>query len=107
MFLNSLFSQGYSGSFLSGFIKMKPNFERSAVSKVKNKMAKLDKFADSQVEKLIRNAGAFRVSGAAITRFNDILTQKCLTTARYAVEIARHGGRKTVKASDVKLASER
>jgi histone H3/H4 len=73
------------------------------VSKVKNMV----KFADSQIEKLIRDAGAARVSADAVTRFNDLVTEKCITIARYAVEIARHNGRKTVKASDVKLAADR
>ncbi len=70
-------------------------------------MVKMVKFANSQIEKLIRDAGAFRVSADAVTRFNEIMTEKGLTIARYAVEIARHSGRKTVKADDIKLASER
>jgi histone H3/H4 len=67
----------------------------------------MSKFADSQIEKLIRDAGAERVSADAVARFNDILTEKCLTLAKYAVEIARHSGRKTVKSEDIKLAAER
>ena len=65
------------------------------------------KFADSQIEKLLRDAGADRVSADAIARFNDLLTERCITLAKYAVEIARHGRRKTVKAEDIKLAAER
>ena len=72
MLINSHHSDSYNDKMQLNLKKQK-----SDVSKV----AKLDKFADSQVEKLIRDAGAFRVSGAAITRFNDILTQKCLTAA--------------------------
>lgn len=64
-------------------------------------------FASARVEKLIRNAGARRVSGGAINRLNEILTDYGLNMAKYAVEIARHNGRKTVKENDVKLAAER
>ena len=62
-------------------------------------------FANAHVEKLIRDAGAHRVSAGAIARMNEILTNYGMEVAKYAVEIARHGGRKTVKDEDVKLAS--
>lgn len=62
-------------------------------------------FARARVEKIIRNAGARRVSADAINRLNEILTDYATNMAKYAVEIARHSGRKTVKESDIKLAS--
>ena len=62
-------------------------------------------FARARVEKLIRNAGAFRVSADAIDRLNEVLTNYAMDMAKYAVELARHSGRKTVKESDIKLAS--
>ncbi|MHA1227647.1 MAG: histone [Candidatus Hodarchaeales archaeon] len=62
-------------------------------------------FARARVEKLIRNAGAHRVSADAIDRLNEVLTNKGMEIAKYAVEIARHSGRKTVKESDIKLAA--
>ena len=64
-------------------------------------------FANARVEKLIRNAGAQRVSAEAIETMNEIVTNYGKNLAKYAVEIARHSGRKTVKESDVRLASER
>ncbi|MFX1250289.1 MAG: histone [Promethearchaeota archaeon] len=64
-------------------------------------------FARARVDKLIRNAGAQRVSADAIKEMNKILTDFGKNLAKYAVEIARHSGRKTVKESDVILASER
>ena len=64
-------------------------------------------FASARVEKLIRAAGARRVSGGAIDRLNEILSDYGLKMAKYAVEIARHNGRKTVKENDIKLAAER
>ncbi len=62
-------------------------------------------FASARVEKLIREAGAKRVSADAITRLNEVLTDYGMTIAKYAVEVARHSGRKTIKESDIKLAS--
>ena len=62
-------------------------------------------FANARVEKLIRDAGAHRVSADAIERMNEIVTEFGTNIAKYAVEIARHSGRKTVKENDIKLAS--
>ena len=64
-------------------------------------------FAAARIEKLIRNAGAHRVSAGAITRLNEVLTDYGMGLAKYAVEIARHSGRKTVKENDIKLAAEK
>ncbi len=62
-------------------------------------------FARARIEKVIRDAGAHRVSAGAIDRLNEIVTNKGMEIAKYAVEIARHSGRKTVKETDIKLAS--
>ncbi|MFX1507493.1 MAG: histone family protein [Promethearchaeota archaeon] len=62
-------------------------------------------FAGARVERIIRDAGAFRVSSDAIKRLNEIITDRGMDIARYAVEIARHSGRKTVQESDIKLAT--
>lgn len=62
-------------------------------------------FARARVEKIIRDAGAFRVSADAINRLNEILTDYGTNIAKYAVDIAKHSGRKTVKESDIKLAA--
>ena len=64
-------------------------------------------FADAGVERLIRSAGAQRVAADAIARMNAILTDRATEIAKYAVEIARHSGRKTVKETDIKLAAEK
>ena len=64
-------------------------------------------FARARVEKLIRTAGAFRVSAGAIDRLNEVLTDYGMNLAKYSVEISRHNGRKTVKESDVILAAEK
>ncbi len=62
-------------------------------------------FARARVEKVIRTAGAYRVSAGAIDRLNETLTDYATNIAKYAVDIARHSGRKTVKESDIKLAA--
>ena len=62
-------------------------------------------FANARVERLIRDAGAHRVSAAAIEILNEVLTTHGTDIAKYAVEIARHSGRKTVKGNDIKLAA--
>lgn len=64
-------------------------------------------FARARVEKVIREAGAWRVSTAGIDRLNEILTDYATSIAKYAVEIVGHSGRKTVKESDIKLASSK
>ena len=62
-------------------------------------------FASARVEKLIRNAGAFRVSADATYRLNEILTGYAKSLAKYANDIAKHNGRKTVQENDIKLAA--
>ena len=64
-------------------------------------------FASARVEKLIRKSGAARVSAGAIDKLNDVLSEYGAEIAKYAVEIARHAGRKTVKDGDIQLAANK
>ncbi|MFW9915522.1 MAG: histone [Candidatus Thorarchaeota archaeon] len=64
-------------------------------------------FANARVEKLIRDAGGQRVSADAITKMNEVITDYGMKLAKYAVDLARHSGRKTVKENDIKLAAEK
>ena len=64
-----------------------------------------EKFANAKIEKLIREAGAERVSRDAVIKLNEVLTERGKELAKAAVEFARHGGRKTVKGGDVTLAA--
>lgn len=64
-------------------------------------------FANAKVEKLIRDAGAQRVSSDAIAAMNELLTDYGTRVAKYAVEIAKNGDRKTIKEQDIVLATQK
>ncbi|MDD5317976.1 MAG: histone family protein [Candidatus ainarchaeum sp.] len=56
------------------------------------------------VERLIRRAGAARVSPDAAKALRDALEDRGSEMAARAVKLAKHAGRKTVTCEDVKLA---
>lgn len=58
-------------------------------------------YAKARVERLIREAGADRVSGDAVDKLNTQLENYCYTLAKSAIEIARHAKRKTLKDTDI------
>ena len=67
------------------------------------KMAVLPK---APVTKIIRNAGAERVSEDATEQLAKLLESYGAKVAKKAVGLAKHAGRKTVKAEDVQSAVE-
>lgn len=56
------------------------------------------------VEKLIREAGGERVSAGAAKELASILEEVGKGIAGKAITFARHAGRKTITAADIKLA---
>jgi len=58
----------------------------------------------ASVERLIRSAGAERVSKEAAEALAAILEKKGSELAAQAIRLARHAGRKTVTADDIRLA---
>jgi histone H3/H4 len=61
----------------------------------------------ASVDKLIRKAGAHRVSEGAAKELAIHLEETAVTVAREAITLANHAGRKTVKREDIKLAEKR
>ena len=58
------------------------------------------------MEKVLKQAGAERVSDKAKAALKDVIEDIAEEIATNAVRLAVHAGRKTVKAGDVKLASK-
>ncbi|HID16521.1 MAG TPA: histone family protein [Candidatus Atribacteria bacterium] len=59
------------------------------------------------VDRLIRKAGAYRVSEDAAEALREILEEIAIEVSREAIELANHAERKTVTADDIKLAAKR
>ena len=56
------------------------------------------------VEKIIREAGARRVSEGAAVELSDVLERIGIDISARALRLAKHAGRKTVTRADIRLA---
>ena len=56
------------------------------------------------VKRIIENAGAARVSDEATIALANVLEEEAVAIAERAIKLAKHAGRKTIKAEDIELA---
>lgn len=67
-------------------------------------MARKNILPYAAMEKLLKKAGAERVSDKAKESFADVLEEIAQSLGEKAVKFSRHSGRKTIKEEDIKLA---
>jgi len=66
-----------------------------------------EELSTAAVRRLIEMAGADRVGDDAVEELGKVLEDYAMKVGKEAAELARHAGRKTVKAQDVQLAVKR
>lgn len=63
--------------------------------------------AISAMDRIMRKAGAERVSDQASEALREVLETLALEISRDAIALAKHAGRKTVNSEDIKMASRK
>jgi len=66
-----------------------------------------DEIKIAPMHKLIKRAGAARVSEESAAALGKALEEIGLKVAREAIDYAKHAGRKTVKARDIEIAAQK
>lgn len=66
-----------------------------------------EELSTAAVRRLIEMAGADRVGDDAVNELGKILEDYAVKVGKEATELARHAGRKTVKAQDIQFAMKR
>ena len=56
------------------------------------------------VERLMRDAGVKRLSSGAVHELRNILKDVAIKLSNQSMELAKHAGRSTLKAKDIRLA---
>jgi DNA-binding protein len=72
----------------------------------KKGVKKMSELPIAALDRLIRKAGAERVSEDAAEELGKILSEVAIDISKQAIELARHAKRKTVTAEDIKLATK-
>jgi DNA-binding protein len=67
-------------------------------------MSKKRFLSHNAMDKIMREAGAFRVSDDAKAALANVLEQKALSISEEAKKLAEHAGRKTITEKDIRLA---
>ncbi len=70
----------------------------------KEVLIKMAELPIAPIKRLLRNAGASRISDDAAVKLAEVLEEIGEDLARDATKLAKHAGRKTVKAEDIELA---
>jgi DNA-binding protein len=60
--------------------------------------------SEHTVKKILKEAGATRISASASTEFRKYMNKTAFNIAQKAVSLSKHAKRKTVDISDIKLA---
>lgn len=58
-------------------------------------------------ERILKNAGAKRVSHGALEEFSRIMEERLTEIAKEAVMLAKHAGRKTIIEEDIRIARKK
>jgi histone H3/H4 len=58
-------------------------------------------------ERILKKAGAKRVSQDALEEFSTVMEEKLYVIAKEAAVLAKHAGRKTIIGEDVRIAKRR
>lgn len=61
--------------------------------------------SDTVIRKMLKDAGASRISKEACDELKKYIERTAFEVAKNSVKLAQHANRKTVDASDVKLAT--
>jgi len=62
--------------------------------------------SEGTVKKILKEAGAVRISAPAIAEMKKRMNKIAFKTAQKAIRLSRHAKRKTVEASDIRLACQ-
>lgn len=66
----------------------------------------MTELSQSAVERIMKKAGAGRVSADATTTLADLIEEYGVSLAKEAKKMSDHAGRKTVRGSDIIMAAE-